>query len=93
MSSNGNGNGKGKAKAKEPKPVKVNIAAHLQIMEIYNELEKAKARLNLALSILQKQLGLDESWNYQTDQRAFLPPTQAPTKGPLALPDRTLGDK
>lgn len=74
---------------KKPKPVKVNVAAHLQIMEIYGELEKSKARLNLALSILQKQLGIDESWNYQTDQRAFLPPAPAPTSGPVAMSDRT----
>lgn len=66
---------------KKPEPVPVHIAAHASIMTLYKAKEAAQSRLELAVTILRQQLGLQDTWEYDTNLKAFvLPPKRASAK-------------
>jgi hypothetical protein len=74
-------NGKAKTeKVDKSKPIQVNAVVHTSIVQINSELESAKSRLNLALSILQQHLGIGTDWNYDMTTRSFNPPKKVTPK-------------
>lgn len=73
-------------------PVPVHIAAHATIIQLFEQKKAAEARLDLAVSILQQQLGLPKTWEYDTAKQAFVPP-QAPAKPAKPVASRTRGKR